>query len=494
VAALLSAVVPGAGHWYAGDRARGRLFLLITGVVVVPLLVLLVVVVLFTDLGGKISMLAPFFEHPWLVVALLVPNALLLVFRAFAVVDSFYAAAGTDPSARGTARTSGLLAVALLFLLAFTLFQHGYVGQRVLATHDFLTADFSQDPRQQAVADANSSSTTDPTAETIAPPSSVATASTVTTVAGPDPFEGLDRINVLLMGGDSGIDRRGIRTDTMIVVSIDPQTGWTAMLSVPRNNMNVLYPETLPAYNAYDCHCNPQLLNLLYGWAFEHPDLFPGENNPGGVAMKETLGYLLGIDIHYFALVDLAGFVDIIDALGGVTITVTERVYDPNYPHEDGTREEIDIQPGTYDMDGHTALAYARIRANSDDYNRMGRQRCVLEALAGQADPVSLINQLPTLVPAIKDSLVTDIPVEDFPDFIRLLEVADLENIVSIRFIYDAPEFAGTSTSYVAEWIGEGYPFPNYPLIQDTVETALSLPPAEAIETLNLQPIEETCG
>ena len=112
----------------------------------------------------------------------------------------------------------------------------------------------------------------------------------------------------------------------MIVVSIDPVTGWTAMLSVPRNNMNMPYPETLPAYNAYDCHCYPALLNLLYGWAFAHPELFPGESNPGGVAMKETLGHLLGIDIHYFALVDLFGFVDVIDALGGVTINVTERV------------------------------------------------------------------------------------------------------------------------------------------------------------------------
>jgi LCP family protein required for cell wall assembly len=491
VAALLSAIVPGTGHLYAGDRNRGWRFLIITALIVMPLLILLAIVGLFADRQDQISMLRPFFEKPWLMVLLLVANALLLIFRAFAVVDSFYVAGGG--AGLGAMWASGLLAIVVVLLLFLTLFQHGYVGQRVLVLYDdFLTVDLSRDVRQEEVAAGNSGQ--DDPASTLPPPSSVATDPTVTTEPRPDPFEGLERINVLLMGGDSGFDRKGIRTDTMIVVSIDPSTGWTAMLSVPRNFINVEFPETIPAYNAYDCHCNPQLLNLLYGWAFDHPELFPGSDNPGGVAMTETLGHMLGIDIHYFALVDLVDFVDIIDALGGVTITVTERVYDDRYPHEDGSVEVIDIPVGVHHMDGHTALAYARIRRFTDDYNRMGRQRCVLEALAEQADPVSLIDELPTIVPAIADSLVTDIEVAQFPDFLELLDIADLETIVSIRFIYDAPEFSGTPTSYVADWVGEGYPLPNYELIRETVATALSMSPADAIEALNLQPIEATCG
>ena len=186
---------------------------------------------------------------------------------------------------------------------------------------------------------------------------------------------------------------------------------------------------------------------------------------------------------------------DVINSrLEATAITVTERVYDANYPHEDGTWEVIDIPVGINDLDGHLALAYARSRQQSDDYNRMGRQRCVLEAVAEQADPVDLISELPNLVPSIKESVITDISVGNFPDFIELLGKADLETIVSIRFIFDAPEFAGTSTSYVAEWFGEGYPVPNMDLIQQTVATALRLSPSEAIATLNLQPIEETCG
>jgi len=490
LAAFLSLVFPGAGHLYAGERKRGWRYVKITALIVVPLLLLLAFVVLFTDLGDKISLIRPFFEKPWLLIALLIPNALLLVFRAFTVVDAYYVAARAGSR---DDRMTAVLAIGLFFLLFLALFPHGYFGQRILVAYDELfTADLSQDTRQE---EATVTQPTDASGNTLAPPSSVATGGvTVTTEPRPDPFEGLGRINVLLLGGDSGIGRESIRTDTMIVVSIDPETGYTAMLSVPRNNMNMLFPETIPAYNAYDCNCYPALLNLLYGWAFSHEDLFPGSTNPGGVAMKETIGYLLGIDIQYFALVDLVGFVDIIDALGGLTINVTDRVYDDNYPHEDGTREVIDIPAGIQDMDGHTALAYARSRVQTDDYNRMGRQRCMLEALAQQADPVTLVNQLPTIIPAMADSLVTDIPVSDFPDFLDLLQVADLETIVSIRFIFDAPEFAGTPTSYVAEWIGAGYPFPDYPLIQQTVATALSMSPTDAIEALNLQPTEETCG
>jgi hypothetical protein len=124
----------------------------------------------------------------------------------------------------------------------------------------------------------------------------------------------------------------------------------------------------------------------------------------------------------------------------------------------------------------------------------MGRQRCVIEAVAEQADPVELLRKLPDLVPAIQGSVITDIPVSDIPDFIDLLDKADLETIPSVRFIWRAPEFEGTPTSYVAGWTEDRYPIPNVELIRETVETATSLPPDEAIEALNLQPIEATCG
>jgi hypothetical protein len=145
-------------------------------------------------------------------------------------------------------------------------------------------------------------------------------------------------------------------------------------------------------------------------------------------------------------------------------------------------------------MDGHLALAYTRSRRTSDDYNRMGRQRCVIEALATQTDPVAVLRSLPSLVPAIQDSVITDLPISSIPDFLDLLSRADLETIPSVRFMWRAPEFAGTPTSYVAGWTSDRYPIPNVDLIRETVATVISLPPEEAIETLNLQRMEETCG
>jgi len=210
--------------------------------------------------------------------------------------------------------------------------------------------------------------------------------------------------------------------------------------------------------------------------------------------MRDLLGHLLGIDIHYYALVDLEGFVEVIDAIGGVDIYVPERVYDTEYPNVDGTYSVIDLQPGTYHMDGEMALYYARSRQGSTDFNRMNRQRCVLEALAEQVDPVTLIHELPTIVPAVEESVFTDVPMDELAAFVELLTKVNTDEIVSIRFMPYAPEFAGTPTSYIAAWSEDRYPIPDRDLIAETVSTALDLPPLEAIEVLNLQPLSDICS
>jgi anionic cell wall polymer biosynthesis LytR-Cps2A-Psr (LCP) family protein len=210
--------------------------------------------------------------------------------------------------------------------------------------------------------------------------------------------------------------------------------------------------------------------------------------------MKDLIGYLLDIDIHYYALVDLEGFVEIIDAIGGVDIYVPERIYDTEYPNLDGTYSVIDLQPGTYHMDGEMALYFARSRQGSTDFNRMNRQRCVLEALAESADPVSLVHELPTIVPAVEQSVFTDLPMGELAAFINLLSKVNTAEIVSIRFMPYAPEFDGTPTSYIAEWTEDRYPVPDRDFIAQTVATALSLPPLEAIEVLNLRPLDDICS
>ncbi len=495
VAAALSALIPGAGHLYAGWRRRGWIFIAITGFLALPLALLVVFVVV----GGLsvhllVTLITPFTDHPSLLLVLLAANAMLLAFRLAVIVDAYLVSRPAAPP-RGTTGTTLAAAAALVAILAATVFPHVYVGQRNLVLYDAFTADLLTDPGQVPTS-----------ATTTAPPvtggdgaTATTTAPTATTsIVVPDTFTDGTRVNVLIMGGDAGVDRQGIRTDSMIVVSIDPQTGWTAMFGIPRNLIQVPIPDSSPAHGAWDCPggCFPLIANEIYQTALAHPDLFPGGANAGGNATKAIFGYLLGIDIDYFALVDLDGFITMIDAVGGVDINVQTRIYDENYPNPDGTLTTIVIDPGTYHMDGETALQYARSRHGDPeaDFGRMNRQKCVLEALAAQADPLTLFRELPTFVPAIEQSVRTDIPISDLPAFIELAAKADLTDVVSIRFMWDAPEFKGTSTSYIKAFTSERYPIPDRDFIAQTVHTALSLPPAEAIATLHLQPLEDVCG
>jgi anionic cell wall polymer biosynthesis LytR-Cps2A-Psr (LCP) family protein len=194
---------------------------------------------------------------------------------------------------------------------------------------------------------------------------------------------------------------------------------------------------------------------------------------------------MLDLDIHYYALVNLDGFISVIDALGGVDITVTERIYDAEYPYEDGTLGVLDIAPGEYHMDGHLALAYARSRHATDDYDRMGRQRCVLQAVADQASPADLIRSFPTLAQAIKDNVSTDIPLERLPDLVDLLATMDTENMVALPLV--PPRFTGPRTS-------DGYNTPDLPVIRDAVHIVTTLPPDEAIAQLGLEPLADACA
>ena len=492
VAAALSAVIPGLGQIAVGYRRRGWWFIAITAVFVVPAVLLLLMVFYVTGVDLAIDISRPFFRNPDLLLALLAANGLALAFRVMTAVDAYLLATGPR-------RTGAVAAVAtaagLGLILILTAVPHVWVGHRNLLLHDLLTHDF--------VTDDNQAGTTTPVATTTVPitdsttstaPMTTTTAPTTTTTR-PDPFASGDRVNVLLLGSDAGIGRTGVRTDTMIVISVDPDTGWTAMFSIPRNFIRLPIPEDHPAHALWPDGVWGDPSNLawgVYAYGLANPQLFTGANTGGDAAMT-ILGNLLGLDVDYFAMVDLQGFADIIDALGGVDLTVTQRVFDDNYTHPGEPTRTIDFPPGDYHMNGRDALAFARSRYGSDDYNRMGRQRCVLEALAREADPIALLRGLPELVPAIEASVTTDIPMAIVPDFLEVLSMVDTTQIVSIRVMPNAPEFAGTDLSYVAFRV-QGYNVPNVELIRERVAIATTLPPLEAIAALNLQGLDSVCA
>lgn len=276
-------------------------------------------------------------------------------------------------------------------------------------------------------------------------------------------------------------------------MSVDPVTGDTAMLSVPRNMRQVPIPEDHPAYDLWDCHCYPNNINALYQTGLNQPEVFGGGPNTGANAIMTMLSHLYGIEIHHYAFVDLLGFVRVVDALGGLDITVTEWVHDEEYIRPDLREVEVSYVPGsTYHMNGNEALAYARIRRYSSDYYRMGRQRCVLQAAAQQANPVNLIRNLPGLVDALQGALLTDIPVAEWPSFIELAASADAANAVTVRFMPYAPELKGTGLDYNAGWSG-GNPTPNVSLIRSTVQTVISTPASEAAAEIGVDPLSGIC-
>jgi len=133
------------------------------------------------------------------------------------------------------------------------------------------------------------------------------------------------------------------------------------------------------------------------------------------------------------------------------------------------------------------------VRQQDDDYHRMDRQRCVLEAAADRADPITLLLRFSDLLPIVQENLRTDIPVGRFPDLIELLEEVDTGAVTSVRFMPYAPELAGTGTSYTLGTDGRGYWRPNVDLIRATVQAALTDSPAEPGEGVDLPSLEEVC-
>lgn len=251
-------------------------------------------------------------------------------------------------------------------------------------------------------------------------------------------WAGQPRVNVLLLGSDAGDDRIGVRTDSMMVASIDTETGDAVLFGLPRNLEHAPIPSSNPLStlwpNGYDCG-DECLLNGVWTLATDHADLFPGDDNPGLTTTRDVIGEILGLPIHRTLVVNLRGFQALVNAMGGVDINVRERVcvscklVNGRIVFTGG--EERWIEPGLQHLDGYHALWYARSRAGSDDFSRMRRQRCVTGAILNQADPIALLRNYPALAEVVKDNVTLDIPTSELPAWAEL--VGTLQDQGSIR-------------------------------------------------------------
>jgi LCP family protein required for cell wall assembly len=289
---------------------------------------------------------------------------------------------------------------------------------------------------------------------------------TVPDSAKANPWGSKDRVNVLLLGGDGGSDREGIRTDSVIVASIDTHSGATTTFSLPRNLENLPFPANSPLHKVYpdgfDAGAESEsLLNAVYrNGPRDHPDILGPTDNPGADFLKLGVGEALGMTIDYFVMVNLDGFSQLIDALGGITVNVNYYVPIGGEPTKHYLPDDY-IAPGpNQHMDGERALAYARGRYGLTDYQRMDRQRCMINAIATAADPMTLLSRYQQIAGTAQDIITTDIPqsvVGDFADLALKVKDAGIRSVVFDDSVIKPA-------------------YPDYDLIRSMVEDALHPP------------------
>ncbi|ATG52671.1 transcriptional regulator [Brachybacterium vulturis] len=272
--------------------------------------------------------------------------------------------------------------------------------------------------------------------------------------SGEDPWANAGRVNIMLLGQDAGVTRTGTRPDTIMVASIDTASGRTALFSIPRNLEKVQFPEGTPAAevfpDGFDYFGPDQsLINAVWTWADDRPDLFPNDPEPGLTVTRWAVEETLGLQMDYYAMVNLQGFEDLVNALGGVDLVVERRI------PIGGGASAIDgyIEPGMQKLDGFHALWYARSREGSNDFNRMCRQQRIVRAVTEEADPTTLALSIPGLVNATEDNIQTDIPVKNLDAFVDLaLRIKDA-GFTSYPITQDVTFSGDPDYAYLEEWV-----------------------------------------
>lgn len=281
------------------------------------------------------------------------------------------------------------------------------------------------------------------------------------------------RLNVLLLGGDGGINRTGIRTDSISLASIDVETGKTVLFALPRNLRYAQFPPgTTMARQFPDGF--PEFFFGIYTWAQENRQLFPKVHDPGALAVEQAVAQTLGIPVHYYALVNLAGFQKVIDALGGVTIRVNERL-----PIGGGVtagrknRIRGYIEPGLQRLDGYRALWFARSRAEAlnGDYDRMARQRCVFGAILNQADPVTVLRNYGDLARGVTQVLTTDLTTGALRRLVEVSGKTRNNSVTSVQFTNRNIDPADPDIAYIR---GK---------VQEAIEESKAIPTVAATAT-----------
>jgi polyisoprenyl-teichoic acid--peptidoglycan teichoic acid transferase len=253
-------------------------------------------------------------------------------------------------------------------------------------------------------------------------------------VSGVDPAVVADVRTILLLGGDAGPGRSGLRTDTMMLFSIHQPSGRAALISIPRDLRRMLFPPGSVLEQRYPYGWN-DLANAIYPIVSANRSLRAAyevaDVRPGVVALAHAIGYSFDVAIDDYVLVDMQGFLELIDAIGGVTVNVTKRLPMPGNVPGAPTQYPDAIGPGVVEMDGTTALGYVRSRKADTDYQRTRRQRELLAALATQLDLTEVITSFPRIADAVGGTLRTSLTPDELADTLAVIggETAIVESV-----------------------------------------------------------------
>ncbi|MDL9980293.1 LCP family protein [Microbacterium sp. ASV49] len=235
--------------------------------------------------------------------------------------------------------------------------------------------------------------------------------------------------NILLLGGDDGQGRDSMRFDSISVVSINADTGQIARTGVPRDlagfpfvdgsPMRTLYPTVHKGHSDAKCGWGGGInqLNTEVGVCKHGSSLYPDAVSQGSTpsieATRDAVEGITGLKIQYYLLMNYGGFAQLVDALGGVDITVTQRLPEggPSYDGEPVQKWATGwIEPGKQHMDGNTAQWYARSRETTSDFDRVKRQSELQDAILKQANPANLLTRFQEVAAAGTNLFKTDIP------------------------------------------------------------------------------------
>lgn len=276
---------------------------------------------------------------------------------------------------------------------------------------------------------------------------------TITGIAGtPLPRDEYGHTNILLLGqGDEGHQGADL-TDTMMIASIDPKTDSVVLLSIPRD----LYL-TRPGDRMQPGRINEQYWN--YKRALENGEEEMEESAASQTAMRELadqLGNLFGLQVHHTIKVDFIGFVQGVDAIGGVEVDIPQGLVDTAYPGPNYSYQTFAISAGLQTLDGETALKYARSRHSTSDFDRSRRQQLILKAVGEKIRNEGILtkpDQLLSLMNILQDHVETSMTFRELLSLAGMGEDINRDNLITMNirdgygpggFLYPPPrEFFG---------------------------------------------------